>query len=305
MTVAVRERPLAPQVSDGGAPARKAVVRWALRLFRREWRQQLLVLLLLRAAVAATVVGLGVASSAGHLKHDPIFGTANTVIELPGSDPSLSADIAALQSHFGAVDVIAHQNVPIPGSISNVDLRAQDPHGPYGSVTLRLDSGRCPSRSGEVAITSDVARTFGLHVGSVWAEGGRNLQVVGIVENPLNLLDQFALVAPGQLNSPDRYSVLLNSVQGTLQSLVLPSHNGLGIDRRGSANTALAEAVVLVLGSLGLLFVGLMAVAGFAVMAHRRMGDGAGAASLARSYLATYPGGLRRPEVEQLLGDEK
>jgi hypothetical protein len=27
---------------DGGAPARRAVVRWGVRLFRREWRQQLL-----------------------------------------------------------------------------------------------------------------------------------------------------------------------------------------------------------------------------------------------------------------------
>ncbi len=37
---------------------RRAVLRWAWRLFRREWRQQLLVLALLTVAVAAAVAGV-------------------------------------------------------------------------------------------------------------------------------------------------------------------------------------------------------------------------------------------------------
>lgn len=40
---------------DGGTPARKAVIRWGVRLFRREWRQLLLVFGLL--TVAAAVAG--------------------------------------------------------------------------------------------------------------------------------------------------------------------------------------------------------------------------------------------------------
>ena len=47
--------------ADGGAPARRAVVRWAWRLFRREWRQQFLILALIVVAVAATIVGSAVA----------------------------------------------------------------------------------------------------------------------------------------------------------------------------------------------------------------------------------------------------
>ena len=34
-------------------------------------------------------------------------------------------------------------------------------------MTLRLDAGRYPTGPGEVAVTSGVAKTFGLHVGSV------------------------------------------------------------------------------------------------------------------------------------------
>src|SRR5580704_3596717 len=41
--------------AGSGIVARRAVIRWGWRLFRREWRQQLLVLGLLTVAVAATV----------------------------------------------------------------------------------------------------------------------------------------------------------------------------------------------------------------------------------------------------------
>ncbi len=41
--------------ANGGMAARRAVVRWAARLFRRDWRQHLLILSLLTVAVAAAV----------------------------------------------------------------------------------------------------------------------------------------------------------------------------------------------------------------------------------------------------------
>src|SRR5438876_872781 len=135
---------------DGGAAARRAMVRWSWRLFRREWRRQALVLGLLMVAVAGTTLGLGVASNASNLKADPMFGTANTIITIPGSDTSLASDIAAIQNRFGTIDVIAHQNIPIPGSVSGIDLRAENPGGRYGRVTLRLKAGRYPTDPGEV-----------------------------------------------------------------------------------------------------------------------------------------------------------
>ena len=49
---------------DGGLVARRAVIRWAWRLFRREWRQQLLILALIIVAITATVVGSAVATNA-------------------------------------------------------------------------------------------------------------------------------------------------------------------------------------------------------------------------------------------------
>ena len=64
MSVGVLERPATgstPEPTTGGVPARRAMIRWAWRLFRREWRQQLLILLLVIVAVAAVVVGSAVA----------------------------------------------------------------------------------------------------------------------------------------------------------------------------------------------------------------------------------------------------
>lgn len=54
--MAVTERP-ERRMPGGGMPARRAVIRWAIRLLLREWRQQLLILALITVAVAATVVG--------------------------------------------------------------------------------------------------------------------------------------------------------------------------------------------------------------------------------------------------------
>jgi putative ABC transport system permease protein len=270
MTTSVHDRPITVTAGHGGRPARNAVVRWAWRLYRREWRRQGLVLALLMLAIAATVMGLGVVSNASGLKTDPTFGTANTIVTLPGTDRAISSDIAALRARFGNVEPIAHQSVPIPGSVANLDVRAENPSGVFGHSMLRLDSGQYPHGPGEVALTAGAAKTFGVKVGDQWTENGRSLRVVGLVENPLNLLDQFALVAPGQANTPSSVAVLLNAGQGALQALRLPSHAGLNISSRGTTNQAAAAAIVLVLGSLGLLLVGLMAVAGFAVLAHRR-----------------------------------
>jgi putative ABC transport system permease protein len=247
------------------------VVRWGWRLFRREWRRHVLIMVMLMVAVAATIVGLGTATNAARLDADPTFGTASTIVSLSGSDPALSADIAAIRTKLGAVDVVAHQQVAVPGSVSTLDMRDQEPGGKFDRVTLRLDSGRYPAGADEVAVTSNAATLFGLEIGSSWTANGRTRQVVGIVENPLDLLDQFALVAPGQADPPTTVSIFTNWQPRPDDRLQLPSGTGLHVQSRGQPSTAAVEALVLALGTLGLLFVGLMAVAGFTVMAQRRL----------------------------------
>ena len=123
------------------------MVRWGWRLFRREWRQQLLVFGLLTVAVAAMVTGSAVAAAAPGQPGPATFGTATAMITLPGSDPRLAADIAAISQRCGAVNVIENETLST-GTTQNVQLRAADPRARFGAPMLALVSGRYPPRLG-------------------------------------------------------------------------------------------------------------------------------------------------------------
>src|SRR5580658_7233043 len=182
MTTAVLVTPADTRPADGGAPARRAVVRWAWRLFRREWRQQFLILALIIVAVAATIVGSAVATNTPPPK-DSGFGTAQDSVSFTTYDAHTASVIASLEHRFGRVDVIENVTESIPGSIDTYQLRAQDPTGPYGGPMLSLVSGHFPSAADQVAVTSGVASAFHLRVGSTWQVGGVDRQVTGVVEN--------------------------------------------------------------------------------------------------------------------------
>jgi putative ABC transport system permease protein len=272
MSTSLAERRVDARPSNGGAPARRAVVRWSWRLFRREWRQQALVLTLLLVAIAATTVGLGLVTNVAASHDQSTFGTANRVLNISGTSQDLRDDVAAAQKYFGAIDVIAHQKVAIPGSVATIDLRAQDPNGAYGQPMLRLDSGRYPTGPDEIAVTSRVARIFNLHLGHTWhvPATATPFRVVGIVENPNDLHEAFALVAPGQANRPSTVDVLLHTTDANLRGFHLPSGGPLSLSARGALDQSAPAIAVLVLATIGLMFIGLLSVGGFAVLAARR-----------------------------------
>ena len=263
----LRERPAQARARNGGVPARRAVVRWAWRLFRREWRQQLLVLALIVVALAATIVGAAVATNTPPPANSG-FGTAQDQATLQGSGSHIAAQIAALQHRFGRVDVIENQTLTIPGSIDTYDLRAQNPRGAFGQPMLSLVSGHYPTGAGQVAVTKGVASAFDLKIGDMWHQGGKARQVVGIVENPQRLLEEFALVVPGQVSAPTQVTVLFDAPG------VDPSSIGPNVQTPAtvsSKNVINPETIVLTAATLGMLLIGLVAVGGFTVLAQRRL----------------------------------
>jgi putative ABC transport system permease protein len=270
MSTALRERPAAPAPSagtgNGGVPARRAVTRWAWRLFRREWRQQSLVLALITVAVAATLIGAAVATN-NPPPANAGFGTAQDMATFQAPDPHLASQIATLQQRFAPVDVIENQTFAIPGSIDTYQVRAQNPHGPYGQPMLSLVSGHFPAGPGQVAVTSGVASDFGLRVGSVWHQGGGARTVVGIVQNPQSLLDGFALVVPGQVRNPTQVTVLFD---GHGQPPAGLTHN---ITAAGSQTPNVINPQTISVAGLvvGMLLIALVAVGGFTVLAQRRL----------------------------------
>ena len=277
MSIALREPPdLAGDA--GGIVARRAVVRWAVRLFRREWRQQLLVLGLLTVAVAATILGASAVTNVQLPNPNyATFGTAAVQVTLPGSDPHLAADIATITGRWGPADVIANQDIA-NGTTQPVQLRAENPHGHYNSPLLSLVSGTYPAGPGQVALTSQVASLYGAHVGGTWQAAGTTWRVTGIVQDPSNLADEFALVAPGQVPHPSQVIMLLGSraVQQAVSNgnATLPGIPAAATVTPPSAMMSSGPSpavLVLVVEVLGLVFIGLVSVAGFSVMAQRRL----------------------------------
>jgi putative ABC transport system permease protein len=273
-------RPTLGGPRDGGVAARRAIVRWAGRMFRREWRQQLLVVALLTVAVAAAIGSITVASNAVPAQYYDL-GSADLRLTFNASEPrKLEAGLDAARTSFGTLDIVGHRSVPVPGGVERVDYRSQVPGGPYGGELLSLRRGSYPEGPGEVALTDGVADLLELEIGSTLALDGRRRTVVGVVENPRKLSEEFALVSPSSA-SPDYVDALVGA---TLESPAADSFfRALG-DRnhsrwafagamaRGSDVSATGEALAKVaVATVFLLLASLVAAAGFAVVAQRRL----------------------------------
>ena len=266
---AVTERP-AHTTRNGGVPARRAVVRWAIRLLRREWRQQLLILALITVAVGATVVAATVATNtpapiAG------VLGTAQDAASLSGSPAAVNAQIKNLENRWGRVDVIENESVQVPGTLNTFELRAQDRRGPYGGPLLSLISGQYPATASQIAVTSGVAADFHLTAGSDWTVAGKTWKVTGIVQNPQSLLDEFALVIPGQVANPDNVTVLFDAPGASASSLSTTTMNVTTAQTVANTNEVNPETISIAAAVLGMLLIALVGVGGFTVLAQRRL----------------------------------
>ncbi len=260
----------------GSASARRAMVRWAWRLFRREWRQQLLIVALITVAVGAVILGGAIATTTPS-SPTAAFGTAEDMGIL-SAGRGLASEVATLRQKEGPVDVIVNEKLSVPGSIDTYDLRAQNPTGTYDRSLLALVSGRYPATAGEVAVAAGVASDFHLHVGALWHMAGATRRVVGIVENPTSLLDEFALVVPGQVTSPSAQATVLFDAHGPLSAL-----RALGVLGRGNqfvsadevaaqaSNTLNPDTIMYALSTIGMLLIALVAIGGFTVLAQRRL----------------------------------
>lgn len=252
--------------------SRRAVLRWAVRLFRTDWRAQVWVIALLGVAIA---VASGIGAAAYGLVPGPVhadFGTASFVLEFHGqSEGTVDATIDAAADWFGTIDVVRHRAVDVPGRFEPVDFRYQVPDGPYTAPLLALTSGRYPTDPGEVAITEGISDEFSLAVGDTPSLDGGDLTIVGTVENPSDFSDEFVLVDPSAASAPDAFSIFVDGDEELVQSFHPHGVESLTVAGHGGVNEATATAIgVLGIATVGILFVALLAAAGFAVVAHRR-----------------------------------
>ena len=271
---------------SGGVAARRAVSRWSVRMFRREWRQQVLIMSLL-AVAAAAAVGLGIlAHNLTAVSAGAQFGTANHFIQVDatgdsaftisgeptdgGRSQAAVADIAAARDWFGTIDVIGQRFVSVPGRFQPLEYRVQDPSGAYGGPMIDLLEGSYPVAAAEVAVTDGTAAEFDLAIGATLSLDGTPRTVVGIVENPRDLGEEFALVAPAVATELDSITILVDADEERANAF-RPPGGGLRTGGSRGANEAVAAGVgVLSVTAVALLLVALLASSGFMVMAQRR-----------------------------------
>jgi putative ABC transport system permease protein len=253
--------------------ARRAVVRWAWRLFRREWRQQALVLVLMVVAVAVAVAGAAIAWNAASGSRGRA-GTAGAIVHLDPRDGSLASRVAAAEQRFGPVEVVTHETSAIPGTSARLDVRGQAPHGRFSAPTLALRHGRLPRAADEVALTATAADLLDTSVGHRVTLVRRTYEVVGLVENPADLDDQFALVAPHAPRGDETVELLVGSAAPPPSAIAGPSAGaapgtGFRVEVVDRPHEGVA-AIVLVVSALAMALVGLIAAASFVVLAQRR-----------------------------------
>jgi len=260
-------------LAGGGFAARRAVIRWGWRLFRREWRQQLLILLLLTFAVAASIGFASAAYNIAGARLDGEFGSANHFFEFDSHNASaLQAKLDAATEWFGQIDPIGHKTVPVPGTTKKVDYRVQDPNGPFGGPMLDLRSGRYPANASEVAITDWIADTLSVGIGSTLALDGVPRTVVGLVQNPSKFNDEFALLAPGDFTGSDSVTMYVDSSEQRAIDFRPPGDRGRILSSRSQVPEDVAATLfTLVVGGVAMFFVALVAAASFVVIAQRRM----------------------------------
>ena len=259
---------------SGWLAGSRAIFRWAWRLFRRDWRQQVRVLLLLSVAIMATVVCASAAYNLAPVRGNAEFGTATRFIrfDVPDSQ-SRDAVLAAAESQLGSIDAFSSRAVAVPGTVDSVEFRAQDPEGPFSGPMLALLEGRYPTAQGEVAVTNRVVETFALDVDSTLTLAGETWMVVGIVENPSDLSDEFALETASTGRYPQTFTILTNAGRERVESLSSIAGNDVAvtIGTRPVQEAGFAVVIVLIVAAIALLLVSLVAAAGFVAIAQRRL----------------------------------
>jgi putative ABC transport system permease protein len=269
MSAILQDRAIRRGPVSGGTAGRRVVIRWARRLLRREWRQQILVLALLVLTVGAASFGVAAAYNLAPLP-SPQLGSADYLLQFAGPGNAMTADIAAARKAFGTIEVIGHQFVPIPGSAQSVEFRALSPGGPYSGPVLALVQGHYPSGAGQAAVTSGLAQALQVHIGSVLSLPGHHQRVTGIVEDPSDLNDQFALVPPSAAGPAQGITVMLDASPAAFSAFRDTFHGQLVWQARGAGTQAAVAAGALGAVTVLMVLVSLVAAAAFTVIAARR-----------------------------------
>ncbi|MDY7104248.1 MAG: FtsX-like permease family protein, partial [Actinomycetota bacterium] len=254
--------------------SRRTLARWALRLLRREWRSQLLVVGLITVAVTLAATG---AVLVHHLTRpaSAFTGSATHELRMHDDDPArVRAGAAEVAASFDDADVTLRRAVEPAGRTSAYSIISPPDVSAFGAETVRLVDGSRPAGPGQATLSRSLADTLDAGIGSVVGLAGESFEVVGLVENPAELDERFAAVVPDALPEPHQASVLVRSDEATIDRAV----RTLDVDSRDTDGLEdelpiqlIGVAQIYVFSAFLMIEVALLCTAGFAVLAQRRM----------------------------------
>ena len=242
--------------------------RWSVRLLRREWRQQLGVLALILAGVALSV---GAVIAAFNLTEPPgtEFGNGSLDAQVYGDVAEVRDGLDSQGHDYGFIQRVA---VRQPGSAQFIPIRSQDPENGVTAPLLGLVEGQWPTSADEIGVT-DGAPTTSREIGATVELGGRDRTIVGIVENPSSLKDEFVLTTDiDSFGVEKRFQTASALVDAKPIDVTFPAGTVAGISDDGgdpAMRTFSAIAVSIVM-AIALIIVALLSGASFAVLARRR-----------------------------------
>ena len=155
------------------------------------------------------------------------------------------------------------------GTTREVEVRAFDPEVDVFEPLVELTDGRWPVADNEIAVTDRAAIDGG--IGESISLSGTSFTVVGRIENPTDLDDEFALLASSlDLEDLGEEPTVEVFVAAPADSVELSAVGEVGIADFGPPPAVVAAIAVNVVAAVGLVEVALVVSASFAVAATRR-----------------------------------
>lgn len=269
-----------------------------LRIERRQWS---LVIALIAVAIAGGVFLVTAGFNVAPLPNGSELGNGTHLIGADGDDiPALDAAAAA----FEVADPIETASVFPPGFAAPLEVRSFDPRGSNAGPLIGLIDGRLPATADEVALTERFLTRLDATVGGELTLNDAAFTVTGIVENPLQLSQQFVFGVPGVF-PPEQVSVLLTATDEEVDAF-LDGRQGVWQTRSENDGRTSATVVTTMITAAILLEVALLVVSVVTMLAQRRRQQlallGAVGANRKQLRAAVVAGGVVAGLVASVLG---
>ncbi len=245
---------------------RRPIYRWNWRMLRREWRQWMLVIGMIAAAVAAGIVLVASVFNATPPPEGTEMGNGTALLDVDG--PASDELLADARAAFDAVDPVENATLRRPGFASPIDVRAFDPDGANSRALIALRDGRYPTAADEIALTRRQLERLGASIGDSLAFERSSFEVTGVVENPSRLSDEFAFTVPGAL-PPESVRLLITATDDAVDAVARQHPEAFQFGFEDDTRTA-TTVIVTIAAAIVFLEIGLLVVSIVTMLAQRR-----------------------------------